>query len=48
MLYIGYLININGQNVKKSVSSLSFSINRLCPNPAESRPSKRPNRVKNT
>ena len=59
VLYIGYLIIVNGQNIKKK-SVLKFCIlvlprvenciSRLCPSPLEatSSPLQHPNRVKNT
>ena len=54
MCYIGYLIVLNGYNIKKSVLEISIlelqrvdnCISRLCPSPLP--PSKHPNRVKKT
>ena len=54
MLYVGYLIIMNGQNNKKSVLKISFfelprvenCISRLCPSPLLL--SKHPNRMKST
>ena len=57
MLYIGYLIILDGQNIKKTVSKISIfgllrrenCISRLCPRPLGSPPPPRhPNSVKNT
>ena len=59
MLYIGYLIIVDGKNIKKSVLKISIfelprlenCISRLCPGPLGSPPPpppKHPNRVKNT
>ena len=58
MLYIGYLIGMDGSNVKKTVSEISIfelhrlenCISRLCPNPLGTPPhtKKHPNRAKNT
>ena len=57
MLYIGYLIGMDGSNVKKTVSEISiFELHRLencnsrlCPNPLGTPPhtKKHPNRAKN-
>ena len=54
MLYIRYLIIVNGPNIKKMGSKISIfelprmenHISRLCPSPLP--PSKQPNRMKNT
>ena len=55
MLKIGYLIIVNGQNIKKKIvleisilelPGLENCISRLCPSPLP--PSKHPNRVENT
>ena len=57
MLYIGYLIIVDGKNIKKSsfgisiieLSRLENCISRLCPSPFGSPPPpQHPNRVKNT
>ena len=60
MLYIGYLITLDGQSIKKSVSEISIfellrlenCITKLCPRPLGSPPppppQTHPNRVKNT
>ena len=49
MLYIGYLIIVNGQDIKKSVSEISIfevprlenCISRLCPSPLGEKHTKR-------
>ena len=54
MLYVGYLIIMNGQNTKKTVLKISMvelprvenCISRLCPSPLP--PSRHPNWVKST
>ena len=55
MLYVGYLIVMNGQNIKKigfenfenfELLRVENCISRLCPSPLP--PSKHPNRVKST
>ena len=56
MLHVGYLIILDGKNIKKSVLEISIFelprpvnyISRLCPRPLGSPPPKHPNRVKNT
>ena len=57
MLYIGYLIILDGKNIKKSVLEISIfevprlenCMSRLCPSPLPPPPPpKHPNSVKNT
>ena len=56
MLHMGYLIILDGQSIKKSVSEISIfellrrenCISRLRPRPLGSPPPPHPNRVKNT
>ena len=55
MLYIGYLIILDGKNIKKPVLEISIFelprlenyISRLCPGPFGT-PPQHPNKVKNT